>query len=74
LQVDKTTSIDAVRTQYFKLDEALASHEFLEENNYLKFGLLELQELLVKGGYLHPDEVLSTDNEERLSNRMKKAS
>jgi hypothetical protein len=29
---------------------------------------------LVKGGYLHPDEVLSTDNEERLSNRMKKAS
>ena len=30
--------------------------------------------MLVKGGYLHPDEVLSTDNEERLSNRMKKAS
>jgi len=42
LQVDKTTSIDAVRTQYFKLDEALARHEFLAENNYLKFGLLEL--------------------------------
>jgi hypothetical protein len=30
----------------------------LKENKYLYYDMLELQELLVKGGYLDPDEAL----------------
>jgi hypothetical protein len=61
LQVNKTSSIDALRTQYFKLEAALVKHEFLEENQYIKYSVLELQELLVRGGYLQPSEILSLD-------------
>jgi hypothetical protein len=43
LQVDKATSIDAIRTQYFKLDEALASHELLEETTISNLGYLNFK-------------------------------
>lgn len=38
------------------MSEATDKHTFLQENQYIKYDLLELQELLVKGGYLDPEE------------------
>jgi hypothetical protein len=61
LQVEQQAAIDALRTQYFKLLAAQNKHEFLAENKYLMYDMLELQELLVKGGYLDPKEALLGD-------------
>jgi hypothetical protein len=41
------------------MQEAADKHAFLQENQYIKFDLLELQELLVKGGYIQPEELAS---------------
>jgi hypothetical protein len=30
----------------------------LRQNKYLRYDMLELQELLVKGGFINPDEAL----------------
>ena len=43
--------------QFFKLQNASSKHDFLQENQYIKYDLLELQELMVKAGYIQPDEV-----------------
>ena len=43
--------------QFFKLQNANSKHDFLQENQYIKYDLLELQELMVKAGYIQPDEV-----------------
>jgi hypothetical protein len=45
------------------LKEAQDKHEFLQENKYLIYDMLELQELLVKGGYLNPEEALEGPQE-----------
>ena len=45
-----------VRAQYTKLKKAHDEHEFLQENPYVHLDLLELQEMLIKAGYLSPDE------------------
>ena len=45
-----------VRIQYQKLKDAHDQHSFLSEHKYIHLELLELQELLIKAGYLHPDE------------------
>ena len=36
--------------------EAHDKHKFLQENKYVHLELLELQELLIKAGYLQPEE------------------
>jgi hypothetical protein len=56
LQKDFQSTIETLRTQYFMMSEALDKHAFLQENEYIKYDLLELQEMLVKGGYLDPEE------------------
>jgi len=53
---DFQASIDSLRQQYFKLMEAQDKHAFMKENKYIYFDLLELQSLLVQGGYLNPEE------------------
>lgn len=45
------------------MSEAADKHKFLQENQYIKFDLLELEELLVKGGYIEPEETSALINE-----------
>ena len=45
-----------LRKQYFKLMNANNQHEFLQEHPYIKYDLLELQELMLEAGYIMPNE------------------
>ena len=63
LQKEHQASIDNLRQQYFKMSEAADKHKFLQDNQYIKYDLLELEELLVKGGYLEPEETSAILNE-----------
>lgn len=56
LQKEHHSAIDSLRQQFFLMSEATDKHAFLMENEYIKYDLLELEELLVKGGYLDPQE------------------
>lgn len=47
-------------------------HGFLQDNQYIKYDILELQELLVKGGYIEPDETVLAS--ETTNQRMIRAS
>lgn len=58
LQEEQQAAIAALRDQYFKLKEAQDKHAFLQQNKYLRYDMLELQELLVKGGFIDPQEAL----------------
>ena len=73
-QQEYQASIDNLRNQYFQMSEATDKHAFLQENEYIKYDLLELQELLVKGGYVEPDEALSVMTNEPFDQRMQRAS
>ena len=42
LQVDMQASIDSMRQQYFKMQEASDKHAFLGENKFIRLELLEL--------------------------------
>lgn len=76
LQRDHQSSIDNLRQQYFLMGEAADKHVFLQENQYIKYDLLELQELLVKGGYMEPEEAVqwTTLVQEPFDSRMNRAS
>ena len=74
LQKDLQATIENVRTQYFKMLEASDKHAFLQENEYIKYDLLELQEMLVKGGYMGPDEALQHLANESFESKMDRAS
>ena len=67
-------SIDGLRQQYFKLLEAKDKYKFMEENEYIRLELLELEELLVKGGYVDPDEASIANSEQTYEARMERAS
>lgn len=58
MQKDLAASLENIRQQYFKLLEASDKHAFIQENEYLRYDVLELQEMLVKAGYLGPEEAL----------------
>ena len=73
VQKDFQATIENVRTQYFKMLEASDKHEFLQENEYIKYDLLELQEMLVKGGYLGHEEALQHLANEPFERRMERA-
>jgi hypothetical protein len=55
------------------MSEAADKHAFLMENEYIKYDLLELQELLVKGGYIEPEEAVSALANEPFDQRMQRA-
>ena len=56
------------------MSEATDKHTFLQENQYIKYDLLELQELLVKGGYMEPEEAASSVlSQEPFDQRMQRA-
>lgn len=74
LQRDYQASIDNLRQQYFLMSEATDKHSFLQDNEYIKYDLLELQELLVKGGYIDPEEANSFLSNESFDSRMQRAS
>lgn len=76
LQRDYQASIDNLRQQYFLMGEAGDKHVFLQENRYIKYDLLELQELLVKGGYIEPEEAAQWSSlvSEPFDQRMQRAS
>lgn len=63
LQQEQQASIEALRRQFYALQAAANKHEFLQQNKYITYDLLELQELLVKGGYLSPTEALDGTQE-----------
>lgn len=74
LQKEYQSSIDNLRQQYFKMSEAADKFSFLQENQYIKYDLLELQELLVKGGYMEPEEAASSVlSQEPFDQRMQRA-
>jgi hypothetical protein len=54
------------------MSEAADKHSFLQENQYIKYDLLELQELLVKGGFIEPEET-SALSQEPFDSRMQRA-
>jgi hypothetical protein len=58
------------------MSEAHDKHAFLQENEYIKYDLLELQELLVKAGYVDPNEAaaVSALAAEPFEQRMQRAS
>ena len=56
MQKEIQAAVRTVRSQYSKLLEAHDEYEFLQDNRYIHYDLLELQEMLIKAGYLHPDE------------------
>ena len=43
------------------MKDAADKHTFLTDNQYIRYDMLELQELLVKGGYIEPEESLSNE-------------
>ncbi len=42
LQQDQQAAIEALRQQFFKLQQAQNKHEFLQQNKYIVFDMLEL--------------------------------
>lgn len=54
--------------------ETKDKHTFLAENKYVYYELLQLQELLVKGGYLTPEEAQKIDPTQKFNDRMRRAS
>lgn len=54
--------------------EAADKYQFIQENKYILYDLLELQEMLVKGGYLNPDEATKHLAAESFDSRMNRAS
>lgn len=60
LAEEQQAAISSLRDQFFKLKDAQDKHAFLQANKYLRFDMLELQELLVKGGYIDAQEALTT--------------
>ncbi len=52
MQQEMEAAVRNVRQQYEKMKNAHDEHEFLQEHRYINLDLLELQELLIKAGYL----------------------
>ncbi|CDW84758.1 UNKNOWN [Stylonychia lemnae] len=73
MQRDLSAALENVRTQYYKLLETSDKHAFLQENEYIRYDILELQELLVRAGYLDPEEALKHFSQEPFENRMERA-
>ena len=74
LQVNMQASVDSLREQYFKLQEANDKHEWMAENKFIRLELLELQEMLVRAGYVDPEEAEKFSSAQPQEVRMERAS
>lgn len=63
-----------MRQQIFKLQEASDKYAWMQENKFIHFELLELQELLVKAGYIKPEEAEKFSSQQPHEVRMERAS
>lgn len=55
------------------LQEANDKHAFMEENRFIRYEMLELQELLVRAGYIDPEEAEKFSSEQPYEVRMERA-
>jgi hypothetical protein len=55
------------------MTQASDKYQFLQDNKYIKFDLLELQEMLVKGGFLDPEEASKQLANESFDIKMERA-
>lgn len=53
--------------------EASDKYAFLQENDYIRYDMLELQERLVRGGYIDHEEALNYLTNEPFEKRMNRA-
>lgn len=74
VQEDLQSTIDSMRSQYFRLMEAKDKNKFMEDNKYIKYELLELEELLVQSGFIDPDEAVGSLADQAFPMRMERAS
>ena len=62
MQQEMQAAVRNIRRQYAKIKEAHDENEFLRESEYIQLDLLELQEMLIKAGYLSPEERVINDD------------
>lgn len=53
--------------------EATDKHQFLKDNKYILLDLYEIEELMVKSGYITPEEAYSVNSEKTYGLRMNRA-
>ena len=75
VQTEMAGAIEAVRSQYLQMSDAFDDHKFLQDNKYIKYDLLQLQEKLVEAGLMDPYESIGRVELENipLSERMGRA-
>ena len=75
LQEEMAQSIEAVRSQYLEMSDAYDKNDFLRENKYIRYDLLQLQNKLVEAGLMDPYESIGSVmiEEMPLSKRMARA-
>lgn len=73
LHINVQASIDSLRQQYFKIQEASDKHAWMLENKFIRLELLELQEMLVKAGYILPEEAEKFSSAQPHGVRMERA-
>ena len=62
MQQEMQAAVRNIRTQYAKIKKAHDENDFLQESEYIQLDLLELQEMLIKAGYLSPEERVINDD------------
>ena len=62
MQVEMEAAVRNVRNQFAKMKTAVDQHKFLKENKYIYLDLLELQEMLIKAGFLQPEEIFVSED------------
>lgn len=72
-QVEIALAVTTVREQFAKIKTAVNQHEFLQENLYIKWELLDLEELLIKAGLLEPRDLEGQSNDKEFNEKMEDA-
>jgi hypothetical protein len=67
IQAELAEAIESVRSQYSLMSKNYDQQDFLQKNKYIKYDLLELQEKLVEGGMITPDEATGREAYEKMS-------
>ena len=66
IQSELAEAIEAVRSQFSKMASVYDQTEFMKNNKYIKYDLLELQERLVESGLMTPDEAIGRKSYEKV--------
>jgi hypothetical protein len=66
-------AIEQIRTQYFKMLKAVDKHSFLLRNQNIKYELLEIEEMLIKAGFIEPQDFKKDDETKSFTERMDSA-